>query len=59
MLPDDPPLRDPLENPPPDPPRALAKERVGIPTIDNTMNAAMNLVIVKASSFLSGSQTMV
>lgn len=52
MLPEEPPLRDPLENPPPDPPRAFAKEMVGMPTKDNTMNAAMSLVIFKAG-FLS------
>ncbi len=52
MLPEEPPLRDPLENPPPDPPRAFAKEMVGMPTNDNTMNAAMNLVIFK-TGFLS------
>jgi hypothetical protein len=44
MLPE-PPLREPLENPPPDPPRAFAKERVGTPMRQNTMNAAMILVV--------------
>jgi hypothetical protein len=43
------PLRDPLENPPPDPPRAFAKERVGTPIRDNTMVAAMSFVLFKAS----------
>jgi hypothetical protein len=52
MLPEEPPPRGPLENPPPDPPRAFAKEMVGIPTIDNTMNAAISFVIFKAG-FLS------
>ena len=52
MLPEEPPLREPLENPPPDPPRAFAKEMVGMPTKDNTMNAAMSFVMFKAS-FLS------
>jgi hypothetical protein len=52
MLPEEPPLRDPLEKPPPDPPRAFAKEMVGSPTIDNTMNAAMSFVVFKAG-FLS------
>lgn len=42
----EPPLRDPLENPPPDPPLALAKERVGTPIKDNAMQAAMSLVVV-------------
>ena len=40
----EPPLRDPLENPPPDPPLALANERVGTPIRDNAMHAAMSLV---------------
>jgi hypothetical protein len=52
MLPEEPPLRDPLENPPPDPPRAFAREMVGMPTRDNTMNAAMSLVVFN-TSFLS------
>ncbi len=52
MLPAEPPLRDPLEKPPPDPPRAFAKETVGIPTRDKTMHAEMNFVIFKAG-FLS------
>lgn len=43
------PLRDPLEYPPPDPPRAFAKERVGAPIRDNTMVAAMSCVLFKAS----------
>lgn len=43
------PLRDPLEKPPPDPPRAFAKERVGTPIRDNTMVAAMSFVLFKAS----------
>ena len=46
------PLRDPLEKPPPDPPRAFAKERVGTPIRDNTMVAAMSFVLFKAR-FLS------
>ena len=46
MLPDEPLLR-PLENPPPDPPRAFAKEIVGTPTRDNTRHAAINLVVFK------------
>jgi len=50
MLPDELPPRDPLEKPPPDPPRAFAKETVGIPTRDNTIIAAMNLVVFKAGS---------
>ena len=37
----------PLENPPPDPPRAFAKEMVGTPTKDNTRHAAINLVVFK------------
>jgi hypothetical protein len=45
MLPE-PPLRDPLENPPPDPPLALASDRVGTPIRDNTMHAAMSLIVV-------------
>ncbi len=50
MLPDEPPLRDPLEKPPPDPPRAFAKETVGIPTRDNTMHAAMSFMLFKVGS---------
>ena len=47
MLPEELPPRDPLENPPPDPPRAFAKEIVGTPTKDNTRHAAINLVVFK------------
>lgn len=50
------PLRDPLEYPPPDPPRAFAKERVGAPIRDNRMVAAMSFVLFKAVSFLSMSR---
>src|SRR5574340_48778 len=50
MLPDELPLRDPLENPPPDPPRAFAKDTVGTPTRDNARHAAMSLVVFKAGS---------
>jgi len=46
------PLRDPLEYPPPDPPRAFAKERVGTPIRDNTMVAAISFVLFKVR-FLS------
>jgi hypothetical protein len=52
MLPDELPLRDPLENPPPDPPRALAKDRLGTRTREHTMHAAINLVVFK-TGFLS------
>lgn len=52
MLPEEPPLRDPLENPPPDPPRAFAKDRVGTPTRAITRHAAMSLVVFKLNSFL-------
>jgi hypothetical protein len=45
MLPE-PPVRDPFENPPPDPPLALANEKVGTPTRDNARHAAMSLVVV-------------
>jgi hypothetical protein len=41
MLPE-PPLRDPLEKPPPDPPLAFAKETVGTPMRENTIHAAIN-----------------
>jgi hypothetical protein len=51
MLPE-PPLRAPLEKPPPDPPRAFAKEAVGAPMRDNTIHAAMSLVVFK-TVFLS------
>jgi len=54
MLPDELPPRDPLENPPPDPPRALAKERVGTPIRDTAITAAMSLVVVKTGSFSLG-----
>lgn len=47
MLPEEFPLREPLENPPPDPPRAFAKETVGTPIRDNTRHAAMTLVVFK------------
>jgi len=47
MLPEELPPRDPLENPPPDPPRAFANERVGTPTRANTRHAAMNFVVFK------------
>lgn len=50
MLPDEP-LRDPLENPPPDPPRAFANEIVGAPTNSSTRPAAMSLVVFKVLSF--------
>jgi hypothetical protein len=45
MLPE-PPLRDPLENPPPDPPLAFAKETVGMPMSDSTIDKAISLVVV-------------
>src|SRR5574338_1653338 len=45
MLPE-PPVRDPFENPPPDPALALANETVGTPIRDNAMHAAMSLVVV-------------
>jgi hypothetical protein len=51
MLPEPPP-REPLENPPPDPPLAFAKETVGTPMRENTIHAAMNLVVFK-TDFLS------
>jgi hypothetical protein len=51
MLPDEPLLRDPLENPPPDPPRAFAKEIVGTPTNITTRHAARSLVVFKLISF--------
>ena len=51
MLPEPPP-RDPLEKPPPDPPLAFAKEMAGTPMRDNAIHAAMNFVVFK-TSFLS------
>lgn len=47
MLPEELLPREPLENPPPDPPRAFAKETVGTPIRDNTRHAAMTLVVFK------------
>jgi hypothetical protein len=47
MLPEELLPREPLENPPPDPPRALAKEMVGRPTKDKTRHAAMSFVVFK------------
>ena len=52
MLPEELPLREPLENPPPDPPRAFAKETVGTPTRVKIMDAAMSFVVFK-TGFLS------
>ncbi len=52
MLPEALLLRDPLEYPPPDPPLAFAKDRVGTPIRENTMVAAMSFVVFK-TSFLS------
>ncbi len=51
MLPE-PPLREPLEKPPPDPPLAFAKETVGTPMRDNAIHAAMSLVVFN-TDFLS------
>ncbi|CAE6787657.1 conserved hypothetical protein [Nitrospira defluvii] len=45
MLPDELPPRDPLENPPPDPPRAFAKDKVGTPTRAHTRQAAISFVV--------------
>ena len=47
ILPEEAPLREPPEYPPPDPPRAFAKETVGTPIRDNTRHAAMTLVVFK------------
>lgn len=47
MLPEELPPREPLENPPPDPPRAFAKETAGTPIRENTRHAAMILVVFK------------
>jgi hypothetical protein len=52
MLPEALLLRDPLEYPPPEPPLAFAKDRVGTPIRENTMVAAMSFVVFK-TSFLS------
>jgi hypothetical protein len=51
MLPEVPLLLEP-EYPPPDPPRAFAKERVGTPIRDSMIVAAMSFVVVK-THFLS------
>jgi hypothetical protein len=45
-------LPEPLEYPPPDPPLAFAKEKVGTPIRENTRVAAMSFVLFK-TSFLS------
>jgi hypothetical protein len=61
MLPDELLLRAPLENPPPDPPRAFAKEIVGTPTNINTRPAAISLVVFKLdilSLDVRGSRTL-
>lgn len=58
MLPEEPPLREPLENPPPDPPRALAKDKVGRPTRTHTRHAAMSFVVFKLDSFLLTFETI-
>jgi hypothetical protein len=52
MLPEALLLRDPLEYPPPEPPLAFAKDRVGTPIREITMVAAMSFVVFK-TSFLS------
>jgi hypothetical protein len=52
MLPEALLLRDPLEYPPPEPPLAFAKDRVGTPIRENTMVAEMSFVAFK-TSFLS------
>jgi hypothetical protein len=52
MLPEALPLRDPLEYPPPEPPLAFAKDRVGTPIRESTTVAAMSFVVFK-TSFLS------
>jgi hypothetical protein len=53
MLPEEPLLLDPLENPPPyPPPLALAKDRVGTPIREITIHTAMSFVVFK-TSFLS------
>jgi hypothetical protein len=43
------PPRDPLENPPPDPPLAFANERVGIP-----MSAATRQTVMSVERFNMG-----
>jgi hypothetical protein len=53
MLPEEPLLLDPLENPPPyPPPLALAKDTVGTPIREITIITAMSFVVFM-SSFLS------
>ena len=53
MLPEEPLLLDPLENPPPyPPPLALAKDTVGTPIREITIHTAMSFVMFK-TSFLS------
>jgi hypothetical protein len=45
-------LRDPLVYPPPEPPLAFANDRAGAPMRDNTMMAAMSVVVLfKIRSF--------
>jgi hypothetical protein len=53
MLPEALLLRDPLEYPPPDPPRAFARETAGVPMRAATMHDAMTFVVFKSSSFQS------